>query len=81
MVNINSSSRDFLPALRDRVPFSCGNGPFAIGTNTRLHPLWRIVYNNLEALALCQWMYADSSDLRLERKFAIYQEALEGAAS
>ena len=73
-VTINSASPAFMTGLRDTLPF---NGSFfAIGKQSRMHPLWRLVYSMREAKKLCAWLYQDSEGLRLTRKYEHYLAAL-----
>jgi hypothetical protein len=73
-VNINSASQAFIDGVEKLIPFK---GSKFVQMKNRINPLWRLSYTGKTALALCNWIYQDSTDLRLTRK---YQKFLQYGA-
>lgn len=69
-VQVSSASQNFLPQLRNALPFD--GSLFQMGKGKRKNPLWRLVFSGKEALRFCDWIYSDSDGMRLTRKHQRY---------
>jgi hypothetical protein len=74
-VVLYSASHSFLNKLKDKIKFDC-----VFRTEDRKHlnknDMHSLLYSSHISDKVCEWMYKDSENLRLERKFNNYQKWL-----
>lgn len=65
-IDINSASFGYIKDLEKAIPFK---GCLITQTKNRKNPLYRLVYSGLEAMKMGLWIYKDSDNIRLDRKY------------
>ena len=76
LVSSFAGNVDFLTSLKDKVKEKVNLDPTGLyPVSKKCNPrIKELVYVTKKAIALCDYMYQDSENLRLERKFKIYDE-------